>query len=143
MSVSGTESVTINAPLADVLAIVRDIDSQPSWFPGTISAEVVETDADGLPVKAHIVNDVKVAKDEFELAYTNTDTSIAWTLVEPSKAQKAQEGSWTLADKGGATEATMALTIDSALPLPGFMQKKVLKDTLKGATKALKAHAEK
>jgi hypothetical protein len=46
-------------------------------------------------------------------------------------------------DKGGTTEATMALTVDSSLPLPGFMQKKVVKDTLKGATKALKAHAEK
>lgn len=129
--------------MADVLAIVRDIDGQPSWFPGNLAAEVLETDADGLPTKAHMVNDVKVAKDEFELAYTNTDNSIAWSLVAPSKAQKGQEGSWTLVDKGGTTEATMSLTIDSALPLPGFMQKKVLKDTLKGATKALKAHAEK
>ncbi|MCB0916188.1 MAG: SRPBCC family protein [Actinobacteria bacterium] len=142
MSVSGTQQIVINAPLADVLAIVRDIDGQPSWFPGNLEAEVLETDDAGLPTKARIVNDVKVAKDEFELSYTNSDDSIAWSLVAPSKAQKAQEGSWKLVDKGGSTEATMSLTIDSALPLPGFMQKKVLKDTLNGATKALKKHAE-
>ncbi len=48
-----------------------------------------------------------------------------------------QEGSWSVVDKGGKSEATMALTIDTSLPLPGFVQKKTLKDTLKGATKAL------
>lgn len=142
MSVSGSETITINAPLADVLAIIRDLDGQPSWFPGNVSTEVLETDADGLPTKARLVNDVKVAKDEFELTYTNTDTSMSWSLVAPSKAQKEQDGSWSLADKGATTEATMSLTIDSALPLPGFMQKKVLKDTLKGATQALKKRAE-
>ena len=51
--------------------------------------------------------------------------------------QKAQEGSWALVDKGGRTEATMSLTVDTSLPLPGFVQKKTVKDTLKGATSAL------
>lgn len=142
MSVSGSKSVTIDAPLADVLAIVRDIDGQSSWFPGTISSEVLESDADGLPTRAKLVNDVKVAKDEFELNYTNTDTSLSWSLAAPSKAQKEQDGSWEFADKGGKTEATFSLTINSALPLPGFMQKRVLNDTLKNGTEALKKRAE-
>ncbi|MDQ1304429.1 MAG: hypothetical protein QG671_256 [Actinomycetota bacterium] len=132
----------IDAPLADVLAIVRDIDGQSSWFPGTISSEVLESDADGLPTRAKLVNDVKVAKDEFELNYTNTDDSLSWSLAAPSKAQKEQDGSWTFAAKGGKTEATFSLTINSALPLPGFMQKRVLNDTLKNGTEALKKRAE-
>jgi ribosome-associated toxin RatA of RatAB toxin-antitoxin module len=126
-----------------VLAILRDVDSYPSWFPGTVAAEVTEADADGLPLKARLVNDVKVAKDEFEVEYTNTDTSLSWHLVAPSKAQKEQTGSWELTESGGGTQATFNLTIDSALPVPGFMQKKVLGDTLKSGVKALKAHAEK
>ncbi|MFM2437728.1 MAG: hypothetical protein RLZ55_539, partial [Actinomycetota bacterium] len=105
MSVSGSESVTINAPLADVLAVIRDVDGQPSWFPGTISAEVLETDAEGLPAKSRLVNDMKVAKDEFELVYTQGETSVSWQLAAPSKGQKSQTGSWTLVDKGGKTEA--------------------------------------
>jgi hypothetical protein len=51
--------------------------------------------------------------------------------------QKRQEGSWSLVDRGGSTEATMTLTVDTSLPLPGFVQKKTVKDTLKGATSAL------
>jgi hypothetical protein len=57
--------------------------------------------------------------------------------VAPTKVQKRQEGSWSLADKGGSTEATMTLTVDTSLPLPGFVQKKTVKDTLKGATSSL------
>ena len=124
------------------MAIIRDVASMPDWFPGCISAEVIETDDAGLPLRARQVNDVKVAKDEFEVNYVNTDDSMSWSLVEPSKAQKVNDGSWTIVAEGSGTKATLELTIDAALPIPGFMQKKVLGDTLKGATKALKSHAE-
>jgi len=124
------------------MAIIRDVASMPDWFPGCISAEVIESDDAGLPLRARQVNDVKVAKDEFEVNYVNTDDSMSWSLVEPSKAQKVNDGSWTIVAEGSGTKATLELTIDAALPIPGFMQKKVLGDTLKGATKALKSHAE-
>ena len=124
------------------MAIIRDVASMPDWFPGCISAEVIESDDAGLPLRARQVNDVKVAKDEFEVNYVNTDDSMSWSLVEPSKAQKVNDGSWTVVAEGSGSKATLELTIDAALPIPGFMQKKVLGDTLKGATKALKSHAE-
>ena len=141
-AVTGSESVTINAPVSDVLAALRDLPSQVTWFPGCISSEVVVTNDDGLPARARQVNDVKVAKDEFDLDYTHTDTSMAWRLVAPSKAQKDASGSWSLTDRAGATEATLTLSIDPAIPLPGFLLKKALGDTLKGATKGLKKYCE-
>jgi ribosome-associated toxin RatA of RatAB toxin-antitoxin module len=140
--VSGSESITINAPLDQVLAVVRDLPRQVEWFPGCISSQVLATGADGLPSRARQVNDVKVAKDEFELDYTHSDAAMSWTLVAPSKAQKDASGSWTLTPKGSGTEATLSLSIDPSLPLPGFLMKKTLGDTLKGATKALKKYCE-
>lgn len=140
MSVKASQTVTINVPMQQVLDTIRDVAGQKDWWPGTISSEVIETDAEGRPARARLVNDVKVAKDEFELDYTHSDTGMAWTLVAPSKAQKAQTGSWELKDKGGSTEATVTLDVDSSLPLPGFVQKKVIGDTLKGATAGLKKH---
>jgi ribosome-associated toxin RatA of RatAB toxin-antitoxin module len=137
MAVTDSLSVTVNAPVDQVLAFLRDIDNQKNWFPGNTASEVLERDAEGRPTKARLINDVKVAKDEFVLDYTHTDDGFSWHLPTPTKVQKTQEGSWRLADQGGRTEATMTLTIDTALPLPGFVQKKTLKDTLKGATSAL------
>ncbi len=142
MSVHASDTVRIDAPLEDVLAVVRDVDGQADWWPGMLASEALASDADGLVSRARLVNDVKVAKDEFELDYTHTDTSMAWTLAGRSSAQKEQTGSWTLADRGGATEATLELTIATTLPLPGMVQRKVVKDTVRGATKALKRRCE-
>jgi hypothetical protein len=141
-AVSGSETVTINAPLDQVLAVIRNIPGQVDWFPGCVSAEVLSTDADGRPARARQVNDVKVAKDEFEVDYAHTDSGMSWKLVAPSKAQKDASGSWSLTAKGAGTEATLTLSIDPSLPLPGFIMKKALGDTLKGATKGLKKHCE-
>ena len=105
-AVSGSETVTINAPLDAVLATIRNLPAQVDWFPGCVSSEVLTTDADGLPTRARQVNDVKVAKDEYELDYSHTDSGMSWKLVAPSKAQKDASGSWTLKSKGSGTEAT-------------------------------------
>ncbi len=137
MAVKESMSVTVNAPVDQVLTFLRDVDNQQNWFPGNTASEVLERNDEGLPSRARLVNDVKVAKDEFELTYTHSDSGFSWVLVAPTKVQKLQEGSWALADKGGKTEATMTLEVDTPLPLPGFIQKKTLKDTLKGATSAL------
>ncbi len=140
MSVSGSRTVTVNAPLDKVLETVRDVAGQVNWWPGTISAEVTETDDQGRVKRAALVNDVKVAKDTFDIDYAHTDNGMTWSLAAPSKAQKAQSGSWELTADGDKTEATLNLTIDVSLPLPGFVQKKVLNDTLKGATEGLKKY---
>ena len=137
MAVSDSLSVTVNAPADQVIAFLRDIDNQKNWFPGCIESEVLQRDEAGHPSRVRLINDVKVAKDEFQLDYTHNPTGFSWVLPEPTKVQKMQEGSWSVVDKGGKSEATMSLTIDTPLPLPGFVQKKTLKDTLKGATKAL------
>jgi ribosome-associated toxin RatA of RatAB toxin-antitoxin module len=141
-AVSVSASVMIEAPLDRVLAVLRDLPAQVEWFPGCLASTVLARDDAGLPTRARQVNDVKVAKDEFELDYTHTDSSMSWRLVAPSTAQKDASGSWTLTPRGAGTEATLHLAIEPSLPLPGFLIKKTLGDAAKGATKALKAHCE-
>lgn len=141
-AVSVSSRVVIDAPLDRVLAVLRDLPAQVDWFPGCLASTVLAVDDAGLPKRARQVNDVKVAKDEFELDYTHTDSSMSWQLVEPSTAQRDASGSWVVAPRGAATEATLELTIEPALPLPGFLVKKALGDSAKGATKGLKKHCE-
>lgn len=137
MAVSDSMTVTVNAPADQVLAFLRDIDNQKNWFPDNEVSEVVATDDAGRPTRAKLTNHTPVGSDSFELEYSHTDTSLSWRLAAPTKVQKAQEGSWTVADKGGKTEATLHLTLDTSMPLPGFIQKKTLKDVLKKSTEAL------
>lgn len=130
-------TVTVNAPADTVLAFLRDVDNQHKWFPGNLESEVTETGPDGFVSKARLVNDVGVAKDEFVLNYTHAANSMSWKLAGSTKVQKSQEGSWTVVAKGDKSEVTMALSLDTSLPLPGFVKKKTMKDTIKGATGAL------
>lgn len=137
MDVTATQQITIAAPLGEVSAVVRDVAHQCDWWPGMIASDVLEVDDDGLVRRARIVNDVKVARDAFEVRYAYTDTSMTWELVAPSRAQRSQRGSWTFDGDADATRATLTLTIDAALPLPGFVQRKVVADAVRSATAAL------
>ena len=131
-------SVTVNAPAAQVLAFLRDIDNQKNWLPGNKESEVLERDAQGLPTRARLVQDAILAKDEFMVDYTHGEDSMSWEMVKPTSVQKTHVGSWRVADKGDElSEATMTLTVDTSLPLPSFVQKRVMRDTLKGATSGL------
>ncbi|MEY3733190.1 MAG: hypothetical protein RL347_549 [Actinomycetota bacterium] len=141
-AVTTRETITVDAPLESVLVVIRDLPAQVDWFPGCVSSTVLETDGAGLPTRARQVNDVKVAKDEFDLDYSHTDTSMTWQLVAPSTAQKDMRGSWSLVPKGDRTDATLEISIEPALPLPGFLVKKAIGDTVKGATKGLKKYCE-
>lgn len=136
--IATTETVTVNGSVEEVMAFLTDIANQHTWWPGMFKSEPLETDDQGRVTKARIGNDVKIAKDEFDVDYSyDSDTSYSWSLGSKSSMQKTQDGSWTLAAKGGRTEATLWLEIDPSLPLPGFVLKKTLGDTVKNATKAL------
>ena len=82
--------------------VLRNIDNQKKWFPGCTASEVLERDADGNPSKARLVNDVKIAKDEFELDYVNNPQGFSWKLSAPTKVQKYQEGSWTVVTRAAS-----------------------------------------
>ena len=97
MAVSESMTVTVNAPIDQVLAFLRDIDNQSTWFPGNTASEVLERDDEGRPSKARLVNDVKVAKDEFVLDYTHNDTGFSWHLARPPGCRRPRRapGCWS------------------------------------------------
>jgi hypothetical protein len=58
--------------------------------------------------------------------------------VKPTSVQKSQVGSWQVTEvDDDRSKATMTLTVDTSLPMPGFVQKRIIKDTLKGAVSGL------
>lgn len=138
-----TKTVTIGAPTADVMIVLLNIADQRDWWPGMFKSEPLETDDEGRVTKARIGNDAKVAKDEFDVSYVHGDLGYSWSLASKSTMQRSQEGSWKLKDNGDSTtDVTLTLAIDVSLPLPGFIIKKTVKDTVNGATKGLQKYLE-
>ncbi|GAB3581051.1 SRPBCC family protein [Calidifontibacter terrae] len=138
MAVAITKSTTINAPFERVLEVIRDLENEPTWWPGMLSATTLTSDDQGRPTRGKLVNEVaKIGKDEFELDFVQRDDGMTWSLSKPTSMQKGQRGEWTLVDKGGSTEATLFLELDANIPVPGFLQKKIIEGQVKGVLAAL------
>ena len=142
MADQSTQSITIEAPAVDVMAVIADFPSYPEWVAAAKQVEVVETGPDGRASRVHFVLDAGAVKDDYVLDYTwDGDRAVSWTLVE-SQLMKRQDGSYTLTETDGRTEVTYAITIDTKMPLLGMMKRKAEKVILDTALKELKKRVE-
>ncbi|HET6968444.1 MAG TPA: SRPBCC family protein [Ornithinibacter sp.] len=134
----------IAAPTADVLEAIHDVAAQPEWIPEIREVEVLEVDADGLPLRAAIAAATAVGTDRYTLRYSHRTDGIAWTL-ESGRLQTRQEGELTAvpaADGSGATTVAYALTIEHPLPLPGFVRSRIIRGLVSGSLDGLRARLE-
>lgn len=137
-----TQTVEVEAPLKEVLALLRDIALQPAWIPEIIEAEVVEESDKGLPVRARIAASTAVGTDRYTLAYQHAKAGLSWHLVE-GRLQTGQEGVYTLEPAGrGRTKVTYQLTISHNLPLPGFIRRRTIKSLVGNTLTGLKEQLE-
>jgi hypothetical protein len=142
MADQSTQSITIDAPAADVMAVIADFASYPEWVAAAKKVEVVETGDDGRARQVHFVLDAGAVKDDYVLDYTwDGDRQVSWTLVK-GQMQKRQDGSYTLTEKDGRPEVTYSITIDLSIPMLGMIKRKAEKVILDTALKELKKRVE-
>ena len=142
MADQSTQSIVIDAPAADVMAVIADFPAYPEWVAAARTVEVVEPGPDGRARRVHFVIEQAAVRDDYVLEYTwDGDTRVGWTLVQ-GQMQKRQEGSYTLVENGGRTEVTYAITIDLTIPMLGMIKRKAEKVILDTALKELKKRVE-
>jgi hypothetical protein len=142
MAEQSTQSITVDAPAADVMAVIADFPAYPEWVAAAKRVEVLETGDDGRARQVHFVLDAGAIKDDYVLDYTwDGDRSVSWTLVK-GQMQRRQEGSYTLVETDGRTEVTYTITIDLSIPMLGMIKRKAEKVILDTALKELKKRVE-
>jgi ribosome-associated toxin RatA of RatAB toxin-antitoxin module len=142
MADQSTQSIVVDAPAADVMAVIADFPSYPEWVASAKKVEVLETGPDGRAQRVHFVLDAGAVKDDYVLDYTwEGDRKVSWSLVK-GQMQKRQEGSYTLTERDGATEVLYAITIDLSIPMLGMIKRKAEKVILDTALKELKKRVE-
>jgi uncharacterized membrane protein len=142
MADQSTQSIVIEAPASDVMAVIADFPSYPQWVAAAKKVEVQETGADGRARRVHFVLDAGAVKDDYVLEYTwDGDRAVSWELVK-GQMQKRQEGSYTLEETDGRTEVTYRITIDLSIPMLGMIKRKAEKVILDTALKELKKRVE-
>src|ERR671927_986060 len=142
MAEQSTQSIVVDAPAADVMAVIADFPAYPEWVAAAKRVEVLEEGPDGRAKQVHFVLDAGAVKDDYVLDYTwDGDRKVSWNLVK-GQMQKRQEGSYVLEDQDGATHVTYSITIDLSIPMLGMIKRKAEKVILDTALKELKKRVE-
>ena len=143
MAEQTSSSIIIDAPPADVMAVIADFESYPEWAKGVQTAEVVAAGTGGRAEQGYFALDDSPIKDQYTLAYDwDGDREVTWTLVE-GQMLKMLDGAYTLVDQGdGSTEVTYRLALDVSIPLIGMLNRKGEKILIDTALKGLKKRVE-
>ena len=137
-----TQSITIDAPPAAIMAVIGDFAAYPEWAASVKSAEVLSTGPDGRAEQVKFQLDAGPVKDEYVLDYTwSGDERVDWSLVRATM-QKSQQGSYVLVPRGESTEVTYHLAVDLMIPMLGMLKRKAEKVIMDTALKELKKRVE-
>jgi ribosome-associated toxin RatA of RatAB toxin-antitoxin module len=142
VAITETREVVIKASPQEIMAVLVDLESLTDWSPTHQKVDVLERDDQGRPTRSRQVVKVVGVNDEQVLDYDVHDDGVSWTLVS-SKQQRAQEGRYTLTAEGDSTRVRFELTVEPAVPLPGFLIRRGAKGLMDTATDGLRKRVEK
>jgi carbon monoxide dehydrogenase subunit G len=145
MTDTSTQSITIAAPPAKVAEVICDFARYPEWVSAMKSVEVVEEYEDGYASQVRFNLDASVLTDEYTLKYEYAEdiSRIEWSLAEPTKLQKRQDGAYDIAaGDDGTTTVTYTLAVDVNLGMFGMFRSKAEKAIMDFALRDLKRRVE-
>ena len=142
MTETVASQIDIDAPASDVLSVLTDFESYPTWARSMKQATVVERDAEGRAAKVefHVAPGL-LPNMRYVLQYGYSDDGISWTYVEGDL--KDIRGSYAIEATDGTSHVTYNLAIDPGkIPLPGFVKARAAREITRIALKELKKRVE-
>jgi hypothetical protein len=138
-----SQSITIDADPADVMAVIADFPNYPAWTGSVKKAEVVELESHGRARRVAFTLDAGIIRDQYELAYVwSGDERVEWHLTR-GQMMRAQHGSYSLRAEGpGRTHVTYSLSVDLIIPMLGLLKRKAERVVMDTALRELKKRVE-
>ncbi|MDA2996983.1 MAG: SRPBCC family protein [Actinomycetota bacterium] len=144
MSDISENSITIEAPISEVVAVLTDLASYPTWSTAIKSVEVQDKDADGRATKAKMSIDAGVMKDRAILDYdwSKAPAEISFALDDADLLTE-MSGTYEITDNGDdTTTVKYQLTVALSMPVPAMMRQKAERATIDLALNQLKTKLE-
>ena len=144
MSELSTSTISIDAPLESVRAILFDLAGYPTWSTAIKSAEVKQSDDQGRATSVKVSIDAGMMKDRVLLNYdwSQAPERLEFSLEEADLLTAMNGAYITKAIDGDTTSVTYELGVEVSMPIPDMMRTKAEKATIDQALAQLKAHAE-
>jgi ribosome-associated toxin RatA of RatAB toxin-antitoxin module len=144
MTVEGTvQTIEVSASPQHVFEVALDLEAYPEWITACKSADILEEDDQGRPVRAEFLFHILIREITVTLRYTyELDDGFSWT-AEPGPDLVALDGHYEFREiDDGATEVVYALRVEPAFTIPGFLRRQGEKELVQGALRGLKKRAE-
>ena len=144
MSDISTSTVTVDAPVDQVVAVLSDLPSYPSWSTSIKSVNVISKDDQGRATQVQVSVDAGALKDRPTLNYdwSKAPARIDFSL-EDADLLTEMTGAYIIKDNGDdTTDVTYELTVGLSMPVPAMMRQKAEKSTIDLALKQLKEKLE-
>ena len=144
MSDLSTSTISIDAPLENVRAILFDLAGYPTWSTAIKSAEVKQSDDQGRATSVKVSIDAGMMKDRVLLNYdwSQAPDRLVFSLEEADLLTAMNGAYITKAIDADTTSVTYELGVEVSMPIPAMMRTKAEKATIDQALAQLKAHAE-
>lgn len=141
-------TLVVNAPVQACYEVGVDVAAYPEWVVDLRSVEVLTTDDDGRPLTARFEAEGLGRMTSYVLAYdlTGAPEVLAWDLVSGDLTREI-EGRYRFEDVTEVsgepmTKVSYDLTIDLAVPLPGFVKRRAEDKIVRSALDRFKARVE-
>lgn len=136
-------SITIDAPAAEIMAVIADLPNYPTWSDGVKHIDVLTETEAGRPDTARWQIESGPIKDTYELQYTwDGDDAVNWVLTK-GNVLKAMDGTYTMIPQDdGSTDVEYDLVVDLSIPMIGMLKRRAEKGIVSSALKGLKARVE-
>jgi uncharacterized membrane protein len=141
-------SVAVNASIETCFDVGIDLAAYPDWVENLRSVEILTRDDQGRPLTARFVAEGLGRMTSYVLGYDldQAPRVLAWSLVSGDLAREI-EGRYRFDDateRAGQpiTDVSYELTIDLAVPLPGFVKRRAEDKIVLSALHRFKLRAE-
>ena len=144
MSDISENSITIEAPIGEVVEVLTDLATYPTWSTAIKGVEVQEKDASGRATKAKMSIDAGVMKDRVILDYdwSKSPAEISFALDDADLLTE-MSGTYEITDNGDdTTTVKYQLTVALSMPVPAMMRQKAERATIDLALSQLKTKLE-
>ena len=143
MADKASETISIQASHERVWEIATDVASNPTWAHDVKSVEVRSTDDQGRPVDVEFRASALGRTTHYTLRYDYSEApdKLSWSMVS-GDIQRSIDGAYSLSSSGeGSTDVRYELSIELAVPLPGFVKRRAERRIL-NAVHGMKSLAE-
>ncbi|MDH6195775.1 ribosome-associated toxin RatA of RatAB toxin-antitoxin module [Mycobacterium frederiksbergense] len=137
-----SKTVEVEAPAEKIMAIVADFEAYPQWNPEIKGCWILARYNDGRPSQLRLDVEIQGQSGVFITAVYYPAENQIYTVLQQGDHFTKQEQRFSIVPLGASTLLQVDLEVETKMPIPGPMVKKLIGETLDHLSNSLITRAQ-